>query len=68
MSSPAGSDPTVERIVEILCNEGCEAVNQYITGIETGNCPTCMHSMTPAQQQLVLSELKKIMTVYSGKS
>jgi len=68
MSTSAGSDPSVEHIVEILCNDGCEAVNHYIADIETGNCPTCMQSMTSAQQQMVLSELKKIMTVYSAKT
>ena len=54
-------------IVEALCNEGCEAVTQYIKQIEAGHLPEPLLLLSPQEQDQVLHELKQIMSVYDHK-
>jgi hypothetical protein len=64
MSAHSGIDPELQQVIDTLCNDGCKAVSSYILAIEAGEYPACMQSLTEAEQQKVLAELKSIMAVY----
>ena len=51
--------------LEILCQNGCDAVNATISALEN-NQPTALpDDLTPEEKQIVLQELKSIMSVYN---
>lgn len=50
--------------LEIVCQSGCDSVNATIKAMEN-NQPTSMTAgLNPEEQQIVLQELKAIMSVY----
>lgn len=55
---------SLQTIVEELCNHGCRQVTNYINQIEAGELPEVMLELSVKDQQVVLSELKSIMSVY----
>jgi hypothetical protein len=50
--------------IEILCQSGCDAVNATISAMEKNQPTNLTQDLTEEEQQLVLSELKAIMSVY----
>jgi len=59
--------PELQTIVEQLCADGCNAVNQYIAEIQSGHCPATMQELNREDCETVLVELKSIMAVYEHK-
>jgi hypothetical protein len=56
--------PELQTVVEQLCEDGCKAVSQYISEIETGMYPSQMRKLNSQECKTVLAELKSIMAVY----
>ena len=50
--------------LEILCQSGCDAVNATITAIESEQPISSIDSLTADERNIVLQELKSIMSVY----
>ena len=58
--------PELQAIVDQLCENGCKAVAQYISEIQSGEYPTQMHALNRQECEMVLAELKSIMAVYDS--
>lgn len=58
--------PKLQRCVESLCGDGCQAVNGYIDQLEHGGAVPQTELLSYEEQQYVLAELKSIMAVYDG--
>ena len=58
--------PKLQRCVESLCGDGCQAVNSYIEQLENGGTIPHTELLSYEEQQYVLAELKSIMAVYDG--
>lgn len=56
----------IAEYVEILCNSGCIAVNATIEAMETNQLVTAVEGLSQDEKQLVLKELKSIMSVYQS--
>ncbi len=54
--------------IEALCQCGCEAVRATITALEVGAVVPQVQDLPEAERQLVLNELKAIMSVYDSRS
>ena len=54
----------VNQRIEAVCEAGCEAVRASIQTLEMGNSVALTDDLTPEETQLVLNELKTIMSVY----
>jgi len=52
------------RYLEILCQSGCESVNATIDAMENNHSTPLMDELSDDEQQVVLLELKSIMSVY----
>jgi len=59
-------EPRLQSILEDLCSEGCQQVHVYIQDIETGLLPESMEVLDEPERQLILLELKSIMSVYDS--
>lgn len=59
--------PELQTVVEQLCEDGCVAVNQYISEIQSGKYPAAMRQLDRQECETVLTELKSIMAVYERK-
>jgi len=59
--------PKLQRCVESLCSEGCQAAYSYIEQLENGGSVPQTELLTYEERQYVLAELKSIMAVYDGK-
>ncbi|MGA7801415.1 MAG: hypothetical protein WCC36_11455 [Gammaproteobacteria bacterium] len=57
----------VERCVEQLCNDGCQAVWGYIEALETGRDLPQASELNGAERQYLLAELQAIMAVYERR-
>ena len=51
--------------LEILCQSGCETVNATITAMENNQPTAITDELTPEEMQIVLQELKAIMSIYN---
>ena len=51
--------------LEILCQSGCDTVNATITAMENNQPTALSDELTPEEKQIVLQELKSIMSVYN---
>ena len=51
--------------LELLCQSGCEAVNATIEAMEKNQPTALTEELTPEERNLVLQELKAIMSVYN---
>ena len=56
----------LQRCVESLCGDGCQAVNGYIEQLERGGSVPQTELLSYEDRQEVLKELKSIMAVYDG--
>lgn len=54
----------IEACVEAICNKGCSLVRHDIKLLEQGSSLPETSHLEPQAQQLVLDELKSIMSVY----
>ena len=54
----------VNKCIEALCANGCEAVRATISSMEMGSSPTQLHNLDQDEYSTVLNELKSIMSVY----
>ena len=54
----------VNKCIEALCANGCEAVRATISSMEMGSSPTQLHNLDQDEYRTVLNELKSIMSVY----
>ncbi len=54
--------------VESICNTGCTSVNAVIKILEGGKSVKEFKSFSDAEINIIKSELKSIMAVYSDKS
>jgi len=50
--------------LEILCQNGCDAVNATIVAMENDQHTSLTEELTPDERSMVLQELKSIMSVY----
>ena len=57
----------VERAVEILCHQGCQAVWGVINALERGETLPETAGLEASEVRAVIGELKSIMSVYAGK-
>lgn len=60
---PTTSEKVNDRITAV-CETGCEAVRASIQLLEKGIDVEVSKDLTPAERQLMLNELKAIMSVY----
>lgn len=51
--------------LELLCQSGCDAVNATIEAMEKNQSTALTEELTPEERNLVLQELKAIMSVYN---
>ena len=56
--------PELQAVVDQLCEDGCKAVSQYITEIQSGEYPAQMRALNRQECETVLAELESIMAVY----
>ena len=54
----------VNQRIEAVCEAGCDAVRASIQSLETGNQVALTDDLSPEETQLILQELKTIMSVY----
>lgn len=50
--------------LEILCQSGCDTVNATITAMESNQPISTIDGLTADERNIVLQELKSIMSVY----
>ena len=50
--------------LEILCQSGCDVVNATIIAMENNQPISAIEGLTPDERNIVLQELKYIMSVY----
>lgn len=50
--------------LEILCQSGCDTVNATIVAMENKQSISTIDGLTPDERNIVLQELKSIMSVY----
>ncbi len=55
---------TVERGVELLCQQGCIRVNEYIGALQSGQSVPGIDALDKLERKALLEELVSIMTVY----
>jgi hypothetical protein len=55
---------TVERCVELLCQQGCARVNEYIAALRSGQPVPGIDALDDAERHALLEELVSIMAVY----
>jgi len=55
---------STEEIIEALCQEGCQAVRNYIEQLQNNSPIELLEDMADTEKQLVLKELQSIMSVY----
>lgn len=58
----------LQSVVERLCEDGCQAVTQYIVDIQAGRYPRAMQHLSRPDCEAVLAELKSIMAVYERRN
>lgn len=56
----------IAEYVEILCNSGCITVNATIEAMEADQLVTAVEGLSQDEKQLLLKELKSIMSVYQS--
>ena len=56
----------VEQSVESLCQNGCAAVNETITALEQDLDSVALPGLQMDDKEMILKELKDIMSVYEG--
>jgi len=56
--------PELQTVVEHLCKDGCNAVNSYISAIQSGDYPELVRGLDHQDRDAVLAELKSIMAIY----
>jgi len=56
--------PTIDDVVEKLCNEGCQAVHLYIQQLEQNNPVELLNGLSNKDKEKILHELRAIMAVY----
>ena len=50
--------------LEVICQSGCDSVNATIQAMENNQPTSITAQLQPEEQQIVLQELKAIMSVY----
>jgi hypothetical protein len=55
---------TVDHYVELLCQQGCGKVNQFIDALRSGQTVPGIEELGKAERQALLEELESIMAVY----
>jgi len=58
----------VNKCIEALCANGCEAVRATISSMEMGSSPSQLHNLDQDEYSIVLNELKSIMSVYDTQN
>ena len=53
--------------IEVLCNQGCDAVRGYITDLEQGRNIPQSEKLSHNEKSMLLRELKTIMAVYDAR-
>lgn len=56
----------IAEYVEILCQSGCIAVNATIEAMEANQPVNAVEGLSKDEKQMVLKELKSIMSVYQS--
>ena len=59
--------PHVQDLVESICEQGCQQVNQVIDDIEKGAEPETPLPLANHEKKQLVTELKAIMSVYDTK-
>lgn len=54
----------IAHCIEILCQKGCKEVSLVILALERGDPMTEVQELNADERQMVLHELKSIMSVY----
>ena len=54
----------VERCVELLCQQGCSKVSEYIDALQRGRPVPGIDVLNEGERQALLAELVSIMAVY----
>jgi hypothetical protein len=55
---------TSSECVEYICEQGCTFVREVIVSLEKNNSVEALKHLDDAEQQLVLVELKVVMSIY----
>jgi hypothetical protein len=55
---------TVDRYVELLCQQGCARVSEYISALQTGHSVPGVDELDPVERHALLEELISIMAIY----
>lgn len=64
----AGVNAAVEHCVDILCDQGCGRVSEYIEALRAGQVFTEVAGLSEEERQVVLAELEAVMAPYQGKA
>jgi len=59
---------SLDAIVDLLCQQGCQQVARTIDSIESGQFPDIILALNAHERQHVLHELKAVMAVYGDRS
>lgn len=57
----------ISKALETICNRGCTVVNDVINAMESGNHPEETANFSTQEKDVLLDELKKIMSIYNRK-
>lgn len=55
---------TADEVIELLCQEGCQAVRLYIEQLQNNTPVELLDGLSAEEKQTVLMELQSIMSVY----
>lgn len=58
------SSQKINQRIEAVCEAGCDAVRASIHTLEMGNQVALTDDLSPEETQLILTELRTIMSVY----
>lgn len=58
----------VNKCIEALCANGCEAVRATVSSMEMGSSPAQLDNLDQDEYNTVLNELKSIMSVYDTQN
>lgn len=63
----ATANATVEHCVEVLCDQDCGRVSEYIEVLRAGRVFNEAAGLGEAERQVVLAELEAVMAPYQGQ-
>ncbi len=59
---------SLNAIVDLLCQQGCQQVVKTIHSLESGQYPDIIAALNAVERQHVLHELKAVMAIYDDRN